>query len=94
MVSGTILHSRRYTVHMFDNPEIKRLRQDIDALSEQIENLIEKVEVQHTDVMNKLDLMEQKVEQETEELSEKIEETKSDIESGLEDVVVKSFEES
>jgi len=67
---------------MFDNPEIKRLRQDIDALSEQIEKLIEKVEVQHTDVMNTLELIEDGIQKEVS--SDDIE----DIKSGIEEVKI------
>jgi len=67
---------------MFDNPEIKKLRQDIDALSEQVEKLIEAQEVRHADVRNKLELIEQKLEQEGEDVTEKMEE----IRTGLEEV--------
>jgi predicted nucleic acid-binding Zn-ribbon protein len=67
---------------MFDNPEIKKLRQDVDALSELVEKLIEGQESQHADVMEKLELIESKIEQEEGELSSQME----DIRSELEDV--------
>lgn len=65
---------------MFDNPEIKKLRQEIDALSELVEKLIESQEVRHADVMNKLELIEQKIEQEEGDLSSQMEDIKSDLE--------------
>lgn len=65
---------------MFDNAEIKKLRQDTDALSEQIEKLIETQEVRHADIMNKLELIEQKLEQEGEDVTEKMEEIRAEIE--------------
>lgn len=65
---------------MFDNPEIKRLRQDIDALSEIVEKLVESQEVRHADVMNKLELIEQAIEEEEGDLSSQMEDIKSDLE--------------
>jgi len=65
---------------MFDNAEIKKLRQDIDALSELIGTLVEESEVRHTDVMNKLELLEERIQQEVS--SDDIE----DIKSGIEEV--------
>lgn len=64
---------------MFDNPEIKRLRQDIDALFELIEKLIETTEVRHADIMNKLELLEEKLEQEGQDMTGQIEDIKSDL---------------
>jgi uncharacterized coiled-coil DUF342 family protein len=46
---------------MFDNGEIKSLRQDVDALSEQISLLIETLENRHMEVMARLDVLEEKV---------------------------------
>jgi|GEM_PF-2717611 len=65
---------------MFDNPEIKMLRQDVDALAEMVEKLVESQEVRHADVMNKLELIEQAIEQEEGDLSSQMEDIKSDLE--------------
>ncbi|OHB20369.1 MAG: hypothetical protein A2854_01290 [Parcubacteria group bacterium RIFCSPHIGHO2_01_FULL_56_18] len=65
---------------MFDNAEIKRLRQDVDALSEEIEKLIEGQEVRHADIMNKLELIESKIEQEEGDLNSQMEDIKSELE--------------
>ena len=65
---------------MFDNPEIKKLQQDIDALSEIIGTLVETTEIRHADVMNKLELIEAKLEQEEEDMTGQMEDIKSEIE--------------
>ena len=65
---------------MFESREIKALRQDVDALSEQIEKLIEGQEVRHADLMNKLDVIEAKIEQEEGDLSSQMEDIKSELE--------------
>lgn len=70
---------------MFENAEIKKLRQDIDALSEMVEKLLEAGETRHADVMNKLELLEQKVDEKGDEIANVVEEAKNDIEQGIEE---------
>ncbi len=46
---------------MFDSAELKALRQEIDGLTEQLRILVENQEMQHQDVMAKLDMLEEAV---------------------------------
>ena len=70
---------------MFDNPEIKKLRQDIDLISEMIERLLEASETRHDDLMNKLEMLEEKVNDKGNEIATAVEDAKYEIEQGIEE---------
>ena len=59
---------------MFDNPEIKKLRQDIDALSAQIEMSQESAETRHAEVLAKIDAFSQFLRDDVESRNKEIEE--------------------
>ncbi len=46
---------------MFENQEIKGLRQDVDLISEQISRLVEMLDSRHADVIMRLELLEEKI---------------------------------
>lgn len=46
---------------MEESEEVKALRQDIDALSEQISILVENAEVRHAEIIAKLEFLEERI---------------------------------
>lgn len=58
---------------MFDNPEIKALRQDIDVLSAQIDMYQETVETRHAELLAKIDAFEQILREDVEARKQEIE---------------------
>ncbi len=73
---------------MFDNPEIKGLRQDIDLISEQISKLVEMLDSRHAEIMTRLDVMEEKLDVGfSEEVSQSdIEDIKATVEQTNEEI--------
>ncbi len=65
---------------MFDNPELKKLRQEIDLLSGILENMAQTQEDRHAEIMEKLEVIEAQLQEEGESGAGQIDDIKSEIE--------------
>lgn len=79
---------------MFDNPEIKALRQDVDVLTEQITVLIDLVEERHAEIMNKLELLEVSFQDSAEHIDEKIDDISVEVDQTSVDEIKELIEET